>query len=196
MSISCSEAGSVTLVMGHDAIGSLASAVLRLRGAASVMVIDAIWRSSHRLIRCTVPIPGPTPRSPRPRSAARGLAGPACGIIASRAGSTLALSGGDRRNRFHQRRPDCSCGRRGNIGGAVLIAEHQTAGRGRQWPKLVGPSRAHRSRCRSGSMSTTFPAKHGDGCRWLTGVAVVDAVADVTGVARGPEMAQRRTRRW
>src|SRR6185437_10591866 len=71
-----------------------------------------------------------------------------------------------------------------DIDGAVLIAEHQTAGRGRQGR---GWSAAPRAQI---SMSVGVPVVDVPVASWgwltlATGVAVVDAVARVTGVQAG-----------
>jgi BirA family biotin operon repressor/biotin-[acetyl-CoA-carboxylase] ligase len=71
-----------------------------------------------------------------------------------------------------------------DIDGAVLIAEHQTAGRGRQgrgWSDVPGAQIA----MSVGVAALSVPS---DGWGWLplaTGVAVVDAIREVTGIETG-----------
>ncbi|EUA89379.1 biotin--[acetyl-CoA-carboxylase] ligase domain protein [Mycobacterium ulcerans str. Harvey] len=55
-----------------------------------------------------------------------------------------------------------------DIEGAVLIAEHQTAGRG-GWGAAGRPRRERRSPCRSGCGWTASPPPPGAGCRWPPG---------------------------
>ncbi len=91
-----------------------------------------------------------------------------------------------RRAKPAPRTPTCSRGRQPatDIDGAVLIAEHQTAGRGRHGRRMVGAARGHRSPCRSGVSAVDVPT---EGWGWLplaTGVAVVDA-RDRAGRDRG-----------
>src|ERR1700709_2645213 len=71
-----------------------------------------------------------------------------------------------------------------DIDGAVLIAEHQTAGRGRQGRSWLGAPGAQII-LSVGSDAGRVPA---DGWGWLplaTGVAIVDAVSTRTGVEVG-----------
>lgn len=71
-----------------------------------------------------------------------------------------------------------------DIAGAVLIAEHQTAGRGRNGRSWAGVPRAQIA------MSMGVPTTHIPASAWgwvplVTGLAVVDAVAEVAGVTAG-----------
>ncbi|OOK84616.1 biotin--[acetyl-CoA-carboxylase] ligase domain protein [Mycobacterium kansasii] len=59
-----------------------------------------------------------------------------------------------------------ACG--ADIDRAVLIAEHQTAGRGRHG-RAGRPRPARRSPCRSACVSTSSPPPRGAGCRWPPG---------------------------
>ena len=72
-----------------------------------------------------------------------------------------------------------------DIDGAVLIAESQTAGRGRHGRSWSDAAAARRSRCRSASASARVPSAAWGWLPLLTGVAVVDAVAEVAGVTAG-----------
>ncbi|MGV0834454.1 biotin--[acetyl-CoA-carboxylase] ligase [Mycolicibacterium thermoresistibile] len=71
-----------------------------------------------------------------------------------------------------------------DIAGAVLIAEYQSAGRGRHGRQWLAPPRSLLA------LSVGVPTTGVDPDRWgwlplATGVAVVDALAEVTGVAAG-----------
>lgn len=71
-----------------------------------------------------------------------------------------------------------------NIDGAVLVAEYQTAGRGRHGRSWSAPARSQLALSAGVGVAAVPPAGWG----WLpllTGVAVVDAVHEVCGVAAG-----------
>lgn len=71
-----------------------------------------------------------------------------------------------------------------DIAGAVLIAEHQSAGRGRHGRRWSAPPRSQLALSVGVDVSDVAP----DAWGWLplaAGVAVVDAVAEVAGVAAG-----------
>ena len=78
-----------------------------------------------------------------------------------------------------------------DIDGAVLLAEYQTAGRGRHGRSWSTPPRSQIAL----SAGVGVGAVPNDAWGWLpllTGVAVVDAVGEVAGVTAGLEIAQRR----
>lgn len=71
-----------------------------------------------------------------------------------------------------------------DIGGTVLLAEHQTAGRGRYGRRWTAPPRAQLAVSVGVDASGVGPERWG----WLplvTGMAAVDAVGEVTGVVAG-----------
>ncbi len=72
----------------------------------------------------------------------------------------------------------------GNIGGVVLIAEHQTAGRGRSGRSWSDVPRAQVTMS-VGIDVNDVPSETWGWLPLAAGVAVVDAVADVTGVRAG-----------
>jgi BirA family biotin operon repressor/biotin-[acetyl-CoA-carboxylase] ligase len=71
-----------------------------------------------------------------------------------------------------------------DIAGAVLITDHQTAGRGRNGRSWSGVPRAQIAMS-MGIPTTDLPASVWGWVPLVTGLAVIDAVADVTGIRAG-----------
>ena len=71
-----------------------------------------------------------------------------------------------------------------NIDGAVLVAEHQTAGRGRHGRKWSAPPRSQIA-LSIGVAAADLPAHTWGWLPLATGVAVVDALSEVTGIVAG-----------
>ncbi len=73
---------------------------------------------------------------------------------------------------------------RENIDGAVLVAEHQTAGRGRHGRQWSAPPRSQIA-LSVGVAAADLPAQAWGWVPLATGVAVVDALREVTGIVAG-----------
>ena len=71
-----------------------------------------------------------------------------------------------------------------NIDGAVLVAEHQTAGRGRHGRQWSAPPRSQIA-LSVGVAAADLPAHTWGWLPLATGVAVVDALSEVTGIVAG-----------